>query len=177
MNHVKCFETFKIIHSLEKLFSSRYFIYMAQVSKRIIPKDVQERMFEIFWESLVLCKDKNTVASFLEDLLTPTEKIMLAKRVSLAFLLLKGYDYKAINQTLKVSNPTIWLVKAWLKAKGEGYRKILQKIPQDEVWKKFWQDLDSTIQKILFPTSGKGVSWKEARRRQWEAIRKRHKTF
>lgn len=176
MNFIKCFETLKIIH----LYKNHFMVdnlFMAQVSRRILPKEVQEKIYEIFWQSLALCKNKNTVASFLEDLLTPTEKVMLAKRVSIAFLLLKGYDYRTINQTLKVSNPTIWLVKTWLKNKGEGYRRILNKILRDERWAKFWEDLDSTIQKILFPTPGKGVNWKEARRKQWETIRKRQKAF
>lgn len=150
---------------------------MAQLSKRFVSREIQERMFEIFWQSLALCKNKQSVASFLEDLLTPTEKIMLAKRVSIAFLLLKNYDYQAINQTLKVSNQTIWLVKAWLNTKGQGYRKILNEILKLEQWEKFWQDLDTIIQKILFPTPGKGVNWKEARRKQWKTIRKRQKAF
>lgn len=150
---------------------------MTQISKRFLSKDIQERMYEIFCQSLVLCKNKQIASSFLEDLLTTTEKIMLAKRVSIAFLLLKNYDYNAINQTLKVSNQTIWNVKTWLNTKGQGYRNILNQILNDEKWGKFWLDLDTTIQKILFPTPGKGTNWKEARRKQWEIRRSQQKAF
>lgn len=150
---------------------------MTQVSKRFVSKDIQQRIFEVFWESISLCKNKDLAASFLEDLLTPTEKIMLAKRVSIAFLLLKGYDYEAINQTLKVSDQTIWSVKVWLKSKGQGYRKILDQILTGEKWEKFWNDLDDFIGKILSPTPGKGVDWRNTRKREWVEKMARQKTF
>lgn len=92
-------------------------------------------------------------------------------------MLLKGYNYHAINQVLKVSNPTIWLVKTWLNSKGQGFRMVLHKIIKDEKWDELWSNLDKLIEKTLFPTPGKGVNWKEVRRRQWEVRRKKQLTF
>lgn len=148
---------------------------MTQVSKRWLSKEIENRIFEIFWQSLAYCSTKETVASFLEDLLTPTEKIMLAKRVSIAFLLLKGYDYKSINDTLKVSDPTIWTVNLWLKTRGKGYRMILEKIIKSEKMEKFWQDVEKHIQDVLPPRPG--TNWAEVRRRQWEKRKIQQKPF
>lgn len=148
---------------------------MAQVSKRVLAKDVQERIFEIFWQSLAACNNQETVAKFLEDLLTPTEKVMLAKRVSIAFLLMKGYDYCSISETLKVSSPTIWSVNLWLKEKGAGYRMVLEKILKSERWKKFWQEIERKFEDTLPPRYG--TDWKEARRKQWEKRRTQQKPF
>lgn len=148
---------------------------MSQVSKRWISKEIEDHIFEIFWQSLASCSTKETVASFLEDLLTPTEKIMLAKRVSIALLLLKGYDYKSINDTLKVSNPTIWSVNLWLKTKGQGYRRILERIIRSEKTQKVWQEIGKQIEDILPPKPG--TNWAEARRRQWEKRRAQQKAF
>lgn len=148
---------------------------MAQVSKRWISKDVEDRMLEIFWQSLALCPTKETVALFLEDLLTPTEKIMLSKRVSIALLLIKGYDYKSINDLLKVSDATIWTVNLWLKTKGKGYRMVLEKILKDEKWDRFWQEVEKQIRDVL--PSRPGTNWAEVRRRQWEKRKAQQKPF
>lgn len=148
---------------------------MSQVSRRWISKEVEDRIFDIFWESLASCSTKQTVATFLEDLLTPTEKIVLAKRVSIALLLLKGYDYKSINNLLKVSDPTIWIVKLWLKTKGKGYHLILEKIIKSEQMEKFWRDLENKVQNILPPRPGS--NWSEIRYKQMEKRRKQMKAF
>lgn len=148
---------------------------MAQVSKRVLSKTAQERIFEIFWQSLASCSNQRMVANFLEDLLTPTEKIMLAKRVSIAFLLIKGYNYKSINSTLKVSDPTIWNVNLWLKEKGAGYKLVLGKILKSKQWRKFWQEIENKIEDSFPPPYG--TNWKEARRKQWEKRRAQQKPF
>lgn len=148
---------------------------MTQVSKRWLSKETEDRMMEIFWRSLASCSTKEMVASFLEDLLTPTEKIMLAKRTSIALLLLKGYDYKSINDILKVSDQTIWTVNLWLKTKGKGYRMVLKKIMRSEKWEEFWSDLEKQVQEILPPRPG--TNWAEVRRKQWENRRQQQKPY
>jgi uncharacterized protein YerC len=42
-----------------------------------------------------------------ESLLTPTERLMLAKRLQVGILLLKGYSYQKIEQELDTSSITI----------------------------------------------------------------------
>lgn len=110
---------------------------MAQVSKRFLSKEVEERILDLFGASLSVLSSKEEVAKFLNDLLTPTEKIMLAKRLATVFMLMKNYDYKEINQVLKVSDPTIWNIKAGFLFKGEGYNLALKRIINEEKWEKF----------------------------------------
>lgn len=148
---------------------------MSQVSKRWLSEKIENRMSEIFWRSLASCSTKEMVALFLEDLLTPTEKIMLSKRTSIALLLLKGYDYKSINDLLKVSDQTIWTVNLWLKTKGRGYRMVLKKIIQSKKWEEFWLDVEKQIQDILPPNPG--TNWAEVRRKQWENRRRKQKPY
>lgn len=148
---------------------------MTQVSKRHIEKKVKERIIDLFWTSLSSLSSKEKAASFLEDLLTPTEKIMLAKRLAIAFMLLKGYDYPSINQRLKVSDPTIWNIKTNLFHRGNGYRTAITQIMQKEKWENFWQELDTLFTQALPPRIG--TNWKEARRKQWQKIREEKKPF
>lgn len=97
---------------------------MAQVSKRYLSPDVQERMFEIFVNAFSKAKYKRDIGKFLMDLLSSTEKIMLAKRLAIAYLLVKkGWTHREISQMLKLSLITIQRVSLVLNIQGNGYRK------------------------------------------------------
>jgi len=148
---------------------------MAQVSKRFLHKKVEERILDLFWTSLSSLSTKQKVALFLNDLLTQTEKIMLSKRLAIAFMLMKGHGYPTINDRLKVSDPTIWNVKTGLSLRGKGYKMAIEQIMNKEKWEKFWQDLDHFFEEILPPMYG--TNWKEARRKQWQKRREQEKPF
>ena len=105
---------------------------MAQVSRYPLSQKTYERIFEILFESILKIKNKEEAEEFLGEFLTPTEKIMLAKRISIAVLLTKDYDYRAIIKTLHVSFPTIAGVSASIKYAGGGYRKVVEKLLKEE---------------------------------------------
>jgi len=148
---------------------------MAQVSKRFLRKDVEERIFELFWNSFSSISTRERAAVFLNDLLSPVEKTMIAKRLTIAFLLTKGYNYQEINQLIKVSDTTICKINSQLLSSGKGYKAIINEIIKGEKWAKFWLDLDSFFSKVIPLTPG--TNWKEVRRRQWEERRKEQKPF
>lgn len=80
---------------------------MAQVSRYPISKEIYDRCWEIFTKTLVGIRTSKDAEEIVSDLLTPTEKIMLVKRLSIALLLSKGYEYREIIKLLRVSFPTI----------------------------------------------------------------------
>lgn len=87
---------------------------------------IEKRVYEVFVESVKNTKTPDEVIDFLNDLLSPVEKIMMAKRVAAAFLLLQDkYTYEEISRTLKVSRGTIAKIHAVFALQGNGYRKIL----------------------------------------------------
>lgn len=143
---------------------------MTQVSKRYLEKKIEERILDLFWTSLSSLSTKEKVAVFLDDLLTNTEKLMLSKRLAIAFMLMKGHDYPTINNRLKVSDQTIWNIKINLSNRGKGYKVAIENIMQKERWGKLWQNLDHVFEELLPPRYG--TNWKEVRRRQWEKRRK-----
>lgn len=148
---------------------------MTQVSRRFLNKKVENRILDLFWNSLSSLSSKEKISIFLDDLLSPTEKIMLSKRLAVAFMLIKGYDYPTINERLKVSDPTIWNVKLNLTHRGKGYKLAIEQIMSKEKWEKFWEDLDFFFSQIIPPTPG--TNWKEVRRKQWKERRKQEKSF
>lgn len=102
---------------------------MSKVSRRILNKDLENYIFDLFVNSITELNNTVDVRNFVEDLLSPSEKIMLIKRLAIAILLTKGYTYDEIDQTLKVSRPTIMTVSYFLKyGQSGGYQKVVQKV-------------------------------------------------
>ena len=120
---------------------------MPQVSKRILRKEVEEKVAETFLEAISQVRDKGEVQLFINDLLTPVERVMIAKRLAIATLLLKGWDYRSIEDFLKVSGDTIARVSLVLKT-NNGYKKIVDRLAETEAVKEFWRDVVSLAYRL-----------------------------
>lgn len=92
-----------------------------------LSKKEQEELILEFCEAFVAIKNIKEAASFIKDLLGRQEIEMLAKRLKIAKLLLKGKRYEEIGDELRVSFGTIARVNLWLKTSGEGYRLIAKR--------------------------------------------------
>ncbi len=150
---------------------------MTQVSRYPISTKVADRIFEVFLKTLVEIKNNKEADQFISDLLTPTEKIMLAKRLAIAFLLEKGYDYRTIQKIIRVSSPTIASVNTARKYGSEGYKRLVSKIIREEKLISFF---DETIEKLLSKPSelekGSG-SWSYLRDKAKDREYKNKKAF
>lgn len=139
---------------------------MAKVSKHHMNKNLQERMFDIFYETLANLSTKKAVKTFLFDLLSPSEQIMLSKRLAIATLLIKGETYRSISSLLKVSTSTVMSVSFWLDSEGGGYKKAVRKILQNESVDVFINKADEFIESVLVPRPGS--NWSEENSRSWQ---------
>ena len=101
---------------------------MSKISRRLLDKELENTIFEVFLKTIVDIKTSEEAKNFIEDLLSPAEKIMLIKRLAIAVLLTKGKTYEYIDHTLKVSRATIMTVSLWLKHGKGGYRKVVENI-------------------------------------------------
>ena len=145
---------------------------MAQVSKHPLSKAIYERIFEIFIKSIVSIKDKKEAEDFLNDFLTPTERIMLAKRLAIAVLLTKGYDYASIRKILHVSFSTVASVSVFLKYTGEGYKKVVDKLLKEEAIKDFLLSIGEDFAAVG-SIGGKGSgAWRDVKK----SIQKKRKS-
>jgi uncharacterized protein YerC len=79
-------------------------------------------------------RTEDEVSAFLDDLLSPTEKIMLGKRLAIAILLDRGYDQRTVGEIMKTSLTTVNEVNYWLTHKGKGYRIVLDKLKNQKAW-------------------------------------------
>jgi len=146
---------------------------MTQISRRFLRKDVQERVFELFLASLGKVRNKAQAADFVKDILSPTEQTMLAKRLSIAYLLSKGYDQRAISQVLKVGLATVSRVSSKLKNGGVGYRRVISQIEREESLKEFLGDLEG----IVTALPPKGRNWSRWRKEKFKKELARRKAF
>ncbi len=101
---------------------------MPQVSKIPIKKDIEIKIRRAFSQSLAKISSESEMEKYIFDLFTPTERVMLAKRLAIAALLVKGLTYKEISQKLRVSTSTVARVNLWLKHSGKGYKTAVEKI-------------------------------------------------
>lgn len=147
---------------------------MAQVSKYPMHKDVEKRMFEIFKNTISHLNNASDIEDFLDDFLSPVEKIMLAKRLSIAILLAKGYTYPTIRKILRVTPSTIAAVSVSLKYSGQGYKKMVEDVLQDEKIEVFWQKIEDLLANV--PPS-KGSDWSYHKREYYKRKAKKKKPF
>lgn len=68
-------------------------------------------------------------ALFLQDILTASEIKNLAVRLRIAKMLLNNEKHRDISKDLKVSIATVTKVNTWLNNKGDGFKKIISRLP------------------------------------------------
>ncbi|HLB60782.1 MAG TPA: Trp family transcriptional regulator [Patescibacteria group bacterium] len=146
---------------------------MTQVSKYPMHPDLERRMFDIFYQTIAELKSKDQVRIFLYDLLSPTERTMLSKRLAIATLLLKGNSYDMIRSTLKVSTSTIVTIKRWLDEEGRGYKKAIEKLLRKESVEAFADKVEEIIEKVIIPRPG--INWSSERSNSWHKRAKRRR--
>lgn len=112
-------------------------------------KEVEKRVYEVFEKSVADIRKPEDVRNFISDLLTPTEKIMLSKRLAIAVLLEKDYNYRQISQVLKVSFQTIAAVSRQKAVGGHGYKAVADRIIEKEKTEKSLVELEESITKFF----------------------------
>jgi len=101
---------------------------MTKVSKRPFSDNKMGQFVEEFWRAVTLLETKDEVRAFFRDILTHTERKMLAKRLQIAKLLYKGVEYEKIKKEVGVSDATIGTVSRWLYEVGDGYRIAVSRL-------------------------------------------------
>ena len=136
---------------------------MAQISKRKVAKTIEIKMLNTLWEAIAKLKSQKEIQSFLNDLLSPTERIMVTKRLAIAALLLKKYNYESIMEIVKVSNGTVAKI-AFVLNSNVGYKNTINKISRAESTREFWQDVERLLHRIAVTSdtfkSEEALKWK-----------------
>ena len=122
---------------------------MAQVSRRPLSKQIELQMHSALRRALAGIKTEEGIGYFLDDLLTPTEKMMLGKRLAIAILLDKGYDQRTIHSIMSVSVTTVNSVNYWYKHQGRGYRAVINKLKTDSDWEDIKHEIEKSLKEFF----------------------------
>jgi len=143
---------------------------MARVSKIKIDKDLESEMFTQFWNSLTKINNSTKTSEFFSDLLSETEKLMLAKRFTTAVLISRGKTATEIHKSIHISYTTITSVSSWVKNAKNETGKLLTKISKE----KNWEDLSDKIDELLDTIPPRRHSdWKEEYKKKNERTNQR----
>ncbi len=107
---------------------------------REISPERKQKSLEEFYEVISAIENKGDMKNFLKDLLTPTEALMIARRIEIAKLLLRGRLYEEVREELGVGFSTISYVDKWLNNGFGGYRKQIEEVRKNISAKKNNQD-------------------------------------
>ena len=147
---------------------------MTQVSKRYLSEKVQKRMYEIFVKAVIKAGSKGEAVHFLTDLLSPTEQIMLAKRLAIAYLLINtNMSQRDVSSLLKVSLTTVGKISLTLTVQGSGYRRIVKSLVDEEKV----EEIMNKILDVVGALPPKGRNWSTWRKDKEQAKRDRRKAF
>ncbi|OGE19277.1 hypothetical protein A3J19_00145 [Candidatus Daviesbacteria bacterium RIFCSPLOWO2_02_FULL_41_8] len=147
---------------------------MGRVSRRRIDPEIEERIFEVFWDYLATLRKPEEINEFLVSLLSFTEQVMLSKRLAIALLLAKGYLYRDIDETLKVSTSTVGTVHKQILVGAPGYKKAVERILKREKMNNLFNSLDEILIKFSGPKRHKSPAW-EGKSQRGKALAKRQR--
>ena len=97
---------------------------MAHVSKKKIKKKVADELADQFLEFLSAAPTKQAARILAAELLSQTERVMLAKRLAVVVLLTRGYSFTQIESALGVTRQTV--VRIWRDTKEGAYTHIVR---------------------------------------------------
>jgi TrpR-related protein YerC/YecD len=103
---------------------------MVKVSRVSINKQRLAQFYDDFWSAIALLETKQEARGFFFDLLTHTERKMLAKRLQVAIMLIEGYDYQKIKSYVRVTDQTIARINNWLNTGAIDLIKIIERLLQ-----------------------------------------------
>lgn len=132
---------------------------MVRNSYPLLKPEIYVKISAILYEVVGKGNSKAVFNAIFTDLFTPAERIMILKRITVMYLLLKNIDYTMICKVLRVSNTTVSKLKLLLE-KSDGIVPILCQMVKREDVAIFFEKLFLD----LFPPGTYGTNWKSA----WE---------
>lgn len=128
---------------------------MPHVSSKKLKKEFLQKLYRELGEAMENSAKRSWFKFFLQDFLTKTEKIMLAKRFAVICMLEQGIPPSYIAEALGMSPATIHRMS--LRHEVGRYQAILRTIKKND--KDLWQILEKILLGGLPPRAGRG-RWK-----------------
>src|SRR3989344_1702126 len=93
-----------------------------------VKSDIKSKCLDALYAALNLAKERNEIKSFINDILTEGEKVMVGSMILIAKRLLAGQPHRKIVAEMGVGLDTVYRVKKWLGGRHKGYEMVVEKI-------------------------------------------------
>jgi TrpR-related protein YerC/YecD len=101
---------------------------MPRFEHRRLNQKEKNKIFNQLFSAVGSLKNKQEIVDFFRDLLSPSEVLMLARRLQIAQMLQEGKSYYEIKHELSASFDTINSVKQFLDSGNRGYHKVIARL-------------------------------------------------
>jgi len=99
------------------------------------PQDLSKKetiaTLDALYTAASVLRGRDAIKLFLRDLLTPSERIMLGRRIIIARMLISGESHRSIAQKLRVATSTIWRVQRWLQDQFPGFETAIKEMEKE----------------------------------------------
>lgn len=106
---------------------------MTHVSRKRLSRHLLKEILDSLVVVLTETKNNEQMRSFLDAFLTKTEKLMLAKRIAIVYLLSERVGELEIARILGVTQATVSRTKLWAETKGTGYKIAIVQIKKQKM--------------------------------------------
>lgn len=111
---------------------------MPRVSDRKLDPDLQNQILQLFYEGVGELSPKGA-RKVLKALLTPEERLMVAKRIAAMLLLKGGYSYKDLDKVLRIVPATTVKIKKQVRANQQIMRDFAGLIETNPICEDFYK--------------------------------------
>ncbi len=132
-----------------------YYFSMTRISKKKLGKEVLDKIHNRFTKTIVDLRGKSG-SLFIEELFTPTEKIMFAKRLAGLLMIAQSISTYKVSKLLRLSSSTT--SKMELDIENGKYPSIAKVIQKKKYHDKFWMELEVFV-RMGMPEMGRN-RWK-----------------
>lgn len=104
---------------------------MPHLSKRVLEPEIKKDILESFTRVVKEIDSFNDAEGFLSAVLTDTERMMIAKRITAAFLLRHNIGSERIQEMLKLTQGTVFRLNLWIQTHREGFDVLFDKLGKE----------------------------------------------
>lgn len=117
-----------------------------RISEKRLNRNIHKQIQGILYQVITDLKNPEETKLFLNDFLTKTEQIALAKRLAVVIYLDKKRPYENIKNTLKISSATI--ASFYKKFSDPGIQLALQKVKAEQWANKWTEKINNLLQRL-----------------------------
>ena len=113
---------------------------MVRISRYKLKEEILLKIYRLFFEIIAHSNSQVAFLDVINDIFSPTEKIMIAKRIAIVYLLIKKIEQRDIATTLKVSTGTVSKFAILFNNKETKTVKLIEKMLLKEKVLNFLED-------------------------------------